>query len=197
MFVFDLPLCFSNVWLYNVYESHIHDRFWSFLITQTDAVIVHQWHNHLTLQSMVSGALMILAWIFCGSIGIIMARYYKPMWVEKKACGQKIWFQIHRGFMLAAMFISLIAFVLILVAKNGVYDPINQLELPRRAHPILGLIAIICSFLNVRATVYRFCQCQVFGYRLPFPICCTEIFSSQNILSIIVQQVISYLWRYM
>ena len=90
---------------------------------------------------------MIIAWVLCASIGIMMARYYKPMWVETKACGQKVWFQVHRGLMLATMFIAVIAFVLILIEKDGLY--VLPAELPKKAHPIIGLIALICSFLNV------------------------------------------------
>lgn len=93
------------------------------------------------------GALMILAWVLCASIGIIMARYFKPMWTTKKACGQKIWFQVHRALMLCAMFITIIAFILILVHRDGMF--ITPEKLPHKAHPILGLIAIICSLLNV------------------------------------------------
>lgn len=98
----------------------------------------------------ITGALMIIAWVLCASVGIMMARYYKPMWVDTKACGQKVWFQVHRALMLAAMFISLIAFILILIEKDGLY--VLPEELPKKAHPIIGLIAIICSFLNVSHT---------------------------------------------
>lgn len=90
---------------------------------------------------------MVLAWVFCASIGLILARYYKPMWVDNKACGQKVWFSYHRALMLCAMFLTVIGFVLILVDKGGLF--VTEEKLPLKAHPIIGLIAIICSFLNV------------------------------------------------
>ena len=90
---------------------------------------------------------MVLAWVFCASIGLILARYYKPMWVDNKACGQKVWFSYHRALMLCAMFLTVIGFILILVHQEGKF--LTEPDLPKKAHPIIGLIAIICSFLNV------------------------------------------------
>jgi len=90
---------------------------------------------------------MVLAWVFCASLGLILARYYKPMWTDTKACGQKVWFSYHRALMLSAMFLTIIGFILILVKKGGKFETPDSL--PTKAHPILGLIAIICALLNV------------------------------------------------
>lgn len=90
---------------------------------------------------------MVLAWVFCASIGLILARYYKPMWSDTKACGQKVWFSYHRALMLCAMFLTVIGFIIILVQNDGKY--ILPAKLPTKAHPILGLITIICALLNV------------------------------------------------
>lgn len=98
---------------------------------------------------------MVFAWVFCASIGLILARYYKPMWTNQKACGQKVWFSYHRALMLTCMFLTIIAFILILVETNGIFD-VTSMTLPWKAHPIIGLIAIICSLLNVSITLYRF-----------------------------------------
>lgn len=37
---------------------------------------------------------MISAWIAFASIGVVLARYYKPMWAERKLLGEKVWFQV-------------------------------------------------------------------------------------------------------
>lgn len=104
---------------------------------------------------------MVLAWVFCASIGLILARYYKPMWVEDKACGQKVWFSYHRALMLCAMFLTIIGLILILVDKKGAF--VLEKDLPFKAHPIIGLIAIICSLINV-SSVARFSK--------PIPLLC-------------------------
>lgn len=41
---------------------------------------------------MISGILMILAWCFFGTIGLLMTKYYKPMWPNKRFYGQRYWF---------------------------------------------------------------------------------------------------------
>ena len=40
------------------------------------------------------GSLMVIAWIFAVSIGVILPRFYKPMWPESKLFGEKVWFQV-------------------------------------------------------------------------------------------------------
>jgi len=36
---------------------------------------------------------MIVAWMFCSSIGTTIARFYKPVW-NGNICGTKVWFQV-------------------------------------------------------------------------------------------------------
>ena len=42
----------------------------------------------------LAGLLMIAAWILFASIGVVLARYYKPMWADRKLLGEKVWFQV-------------------------------------------------------------------------------------------------------
>jgi hypothetical protein len=42
----------------------------------------------------ISGIMMIAAWILCASIGVVVARYYKPVWLEEKLLGEKVWFTV-------------------------------------------------------------------------------------------------------
>ena len=41
-----------------------------------------------------TGALMMIAWVACASIGIVMARYYKEVWPNSTLCSQKVWFAV-------------------------------------------------------------------------------------------------------
>lgn len=36
----------------------------------------------------------IIAWIFLGSIGILVARYYKPMWPNHAVYSVRLWFMV-------------------------------------------------------------------------------------------------------
>ncbi|CAM9106800.1 unnamed protein product [Lampetra fluviatilis] len=40
-----------------------------------------------------SGALMMVAWLTCASAGIVLARFFKPLWPNRSVWGQKVWFQ--------------------------------------------------------------------------------------------------------
>jgi hypothetical protein len=57
---------------------------------------------------------MVIAWMFCASTGIIIARHYKPLLPNLKPTGVQVWFFIHRPLMIAVTLISLSAFVIIL-----------------------------------------------------------------------------------
>ena len=38
----------------------------------------------------------IIAWIFLGSIGILVARYYKPLWPNHVVYSFRVWFSVIR-----------------------------------------------------------------------------------------------------
>ena len=40
------------------------------------------------------GIMMTLAWVFCCTVGVVVARYNKDMVPEKKLFGTKYWFQV-------------------------------------------------------------------------------------------------------
>uniref|UniRef100_S4RK39 Cytochrome b561 domain-containing protein n=1 Tax=Petromyzon marinus TaxID=7757 RepID=S4RK39_PETMA len=40
------------------------------------------------------GALMMVAWLTCASVGIVLARFFKPLWPTHYIWGQKVWFQV-------------------------------------------------------------------------------------------------------
>ncbi len=38
----------------------------------------------------------IIAWIFLGSIGILVARYYKPLWPNHVVYSFRVWFSVNK-----------------------------------------------------------------------------------------------------
>jgi hypothetical protein len=40
------------------------------------------------------GCLMVFAWMFCAMLAVLMAKYYKLMWPNRKICGEKVWFAV-------------------------------------------------------------------------------------------------------
>lgn len=55
-----------------VYCTHLHRLTWEYVY--------------------FSGILMILAWCFFGTVGLLMTKYYKPMWPNKRFYGHRYWF---------------------------------------------------------------------------------------------------------
>ena len=39
-------------------------------------------------------SLMIIAWLTCASIGVIIARHFKPLWHDSTIADNKVWFQV-------------------------------------------------------------------------------------------------------
>lgn len=102
----------------------------------------------------VHGLLMISAWIAFASIGVVLARYYKPMWAERKLLGEKVWFQIHRTLMILTLLFVLSAFVVIFVHAEG-WSQFSDDEEYKKAHPYLGVIVTALTFINPLMALFR------------------------------------------
>lgn len=99
------------------------------------------------------GSLMMVAWIFAASIGIVVARYFKNVWPDSTWFGQKIWFQIHRGCMVVVLLSTVAAFIIIFV-DVGEYSEITG-ETYKKAHPVLGIIVTALCVLNPIMALFR------------------------------------------
>lgn len=91
------------------------------------------------------GILMILAWAFFGTTGLLWTKYYKPMWPNKRFYGERYWFVAHFNCMAMLVLLVVIAFIIIFVEVGG-YSKADYL--PYEAHPILGIIIFCCILLN-------------------------------------------------
>ncbi|XP_057258269.1 putative ferric-chelate reductase 1 isoform X8 [Pezoporus wallicus] len=65
------------------------------------------------------GALMFIAWITTVSIGVIVARFFKPVWSHSFLFGKEMWFQVHRMLMLTTVMLTSISFVLPFIYRGG------------------------------------------------------------------------------
>ncbi|MCJ8728586.1 hypothetical protein PDJAM_G00006200 [Pangasius djambal] len=64
-------------------------------------------------------AFMLIGWMTTVSTGVIIARYFKPDWPETTVCGQRVWFQFHRGLMFLTVLLTFIGFILPFVYRRG------------------------------------------------------------------------------
>ncbi|GFR92978.1 ferric-chelate reductase 1, partial [Elysia marginata] len=104
-------------------------------------------------------ALMIGAWVFLASLGIVAARYYKPVW-KQDLCSLKVWFQIHRTCMVLVFCCCVAGFVVIFLEVED-WVEIEQKPSYLEGHPIMGVIVTGLCVLNVgrRFQVYTILIC--------------------------------------
>ncbi|XP_059146476.1 putative ferric-chelate reductase 1 [Physella acuta] len=121
------------------------------------------------------GCLMVVAWIFFSSVGIVTARFYKPIWTQS-LCSQKAWFQIrlqditpldisppdisppylpiHRFVMVAALCATAIGFIIIFAEEQDWSDMDGEEEY-LVGHPIMGVIVMILTLANPIMALFR------------------------------------------
>ncbi|XP_060584907.1 putative ferric-chelate reductase 1 [Ruditapes philippinarum] len=100
------------------------------------------------------GSLMMIAWIFCASIGIVLSRHYKPMWPNSQVCSEKVWFTFHRICMISAFVTCSAGFIIIFVDVKDWSDLAGATKW-QRAHPYLGVIVTFCVVLNPIMALFR------------------------------------------
>ncbi|XP_068456856.1 putative ferric-chelate reductase 1 [Clinocottus analis] len=87
------------------------------------------------------GALMLLAWMLTGSVGTVIASFYKPDWPNHTLLGQKVWFQVHRGLMVLTVTLTVVAFCLPFIYRKGWSKHAG-------VHPYLGCCVLILSLIQ-------------------------------------------------
>ncbi|KAH3696907.1 putative ferric-chelate reductase 1 [Dreissena polymorpha] len=99
------------------------------------------------IHAKIHGCLMIFAWVFCASIGIFLARFYKPMWPNISFFRERVWFVVHQTCMVFAVLFCIAAFIIIFVfeKKWSLLDGHTQWQ---KAHPYLGVIVTFLCVLN-------------------------------------------------
>jgi len=95
------------------------------------------------LYIILHGSFMIVAWIFAASLGIMISRYFKQTWTDKKMFGLDQWFIWHRTLMILVWALSIIALVLIVVDVDGITPTIFT-----NPHAIMGFVTVGLAFLQ-------------------------------------------------
>jgi len=98
------------------------------------------------------GCLMLIGWMMCASTALILSKYYKRMWPNRKLCGAPVWLAVHRALMLTALVCTVIAFILIFIHVGG-YSQMP--DYPDKAHPPLGICVTILVILNPILSIFR------------------------------------------
>ncbi|OCT82925.1 putative ferric-chelate reductase 1 [Xenopus laevis] len=93
------------------------------------------------------GALMLIAWMTTGTIGMLIARYMKHA-ANKTVIGKGLWFLLHVFLMVLTIILTVTAFIMVFVEVSGWSGDIG-------AHPILGCIVMILTFLQPFGALFR------------------------------------------
>ena len=107
----------------------------------------------------ISAILMVIAWVFFAGLGVISARYYKPVWSHRMLYGQKVWFQVS-------------TFEHIFLKRNGWYVDITE-AYSSRAHILTLQFFRFCYVNELMILDYR----KTNGYCLPY---LSSIFEQKN-----------------
>ena len=99
------------------------------------------------------GIIMIFTWILFVSTGVLIARYFKTVWPERKICGKAVWFAIHRAVMFSVAISTIIAFGRILVFESGQWIPRNETR--EFAHSIVGILVICFAIIQPIMALFR------------------------------------------
>ncbi|KAM5126629.1 putative ferric-chelate reductase 1, partial [Mantella aurantiaca] len=94
------------------------------------------------------GAIMFLAWMTTVSIGVLVARFFKPVWPTSTLCGEKIWFQVHRILMLSTVVLTAVAFVLPFLYRHKWSNRAGY-------HPYLGCVVMTLTVLQPVMAIFR------------------------------------------
>ncbi|XP_048031022.1 putative ferric-chelate reductase 1 [Megalobrama amblycephala] len=96
------------------------------------------------------GALMLIAWMTTGSIGMIIARYLKGVAKDHGLGGKDFWFIAHVSLMALSVTATAIAFILVFSYAQ---------DWSGGAHPVLGCLVMILSLIQPIVAAFR-CEPQ-------------------------------------
>ncbi|KAM4021540.1 putative ferric-chelate reductase 1 [Anomaloglossus baeobatrachus] len=93
------------------------------------------------------GALMLIAWMTTGSLGMIIARYIKTA-AKTPILGKALWFQSHLILMVLTVAATIVSFVLSFVQAKGWAHDVS-------IHAIIGCIVMILAFFQPLIAFFR------------------------------------------
>ncbi|XP_049736234.1 ferric-chelate reductase 1 [Elephas maximus indicus] len=104
--------------------------------------------SHSLLLLKVHGALMFVAWMTTASIGVLIARFFKPVWSKTFFFGEAAWFQVHRMLMITTSALTCVAFVLPFMYRGGWSRHAGY-------HPYLGCMVMTLAVLQPLLAAFR------------------------------------------
>ncbi|XP_071800411.1 uncharacterized protein [Asterias amurensis] len=133
-------------------QSKRHSNRWTTSKAMSLTTEVPQADNSGIRLRKAHASLMVIGWLGFASIGIVLARFFKPMWPDSKLFGTKIWFTFHRMCMITCVLCFCTAFVLIFVAVGGFVQTVDTTVV---VHAILGIVVTLLGIINPIMAIFR------------------------------------------
>ncbi|KAF8360206.1 hypothetical protein PRIPAC_87129 [Pristionchus pacificus] len=144
-----VSFCIDNCTLLGVSPSE------PILVTQMHQTRMERYWRYRV--AVMHGVAMLLGWWVLGSNGIIIARYFKPLFPRRKLLGTAVWFQFHRDMMITGLLLEIAAVICIFWQAGWVwyecsYECTSD-DFAKKMHAITGVfgtaLAVIQLFLAV------------------------------------------------
>ncbi|CAL8398009.1 unnamed protein product [Arctogadus glacialis] len=94
------------------------------------------------------GVMMLAAWMWVVSTGVLFARHFRHVWPDVLLRGGKLWFQVHRGLMLLAVSLVSVAFTLPFLYRGGWSKHAGY-------HPYLGCAVLGLCIIQPTIALFR------------------------------------------
>lgn len=91
---------------------------------------------------------MFVAWMTTVSVGVLVARFFRPVWSKALFLGEAAWFQVHRILMLTTSALTCIAFVMPFVYRGGWSSHAGY-------HPYFGCIVMALAVFQPLLAAFR------------------------------------------
>uniref|UniRef100_A0A158PGP2 Cytochrome b561 domain-containing protein n=1 Tax=Angiostrongylus costaricensis TaxID=334426 RepID=A0A158PGP2_ANGCS len=125
---------------------------WNNLYLLTDGMqspVERYWRYRVAV---LHGVTLIFAWWVLGSSGILIARYFKPLFPRKKLLGTAVWFQLHRDIFLISVVLQVLAVVFIFWQAGWVWYQCSYQctlkDFSKKMHVITGVIATVLAVIQ-------------------------------------------------
>ncbi|GMS84040.1 hypothetical protein PENTCL1PPCAC_6215, partial [Pristionchus entomophagus] len=144
-----VSFCVENCTLLGVSPSE------PILVTQMHQTRMERYWRYRV--AVMHGVAMLLGWWVLGSNGIIIARYFKPLFPRRKLLGTAVWFQFHRDMMITGLLLEVAAVICIFWQAGWVWYECSYEcssdDFAKKMHAITGVfgtsLAVIQPFLAI------------------------------------------------
>lgn len=89
---------------------------------------------------------MVIAWILFASTGLVVSRYYRYLYKDKRFWGLEFWYLIHRTLMSGVLVLSVLAMLIALADTRWKW--VSNKKKSQFGHSVFGILTLIFVFFQ-------------------------------------------------